>query len=269
VTSVTRLPIRPLILAYHALSDEWRSPLAISPAVFQKQMEFLYRSGYEALPFGQCEERRRQGSMPKKPVDITFDDAFRSMLSAVPILTTLRWRASVFVVSHFADTDNDLAWYGLDREADCSPTEMRGLRWEDLRDLAGRGWEIGSHTHHHSLLTNLPDVAVVTELETSRRRIAAEIGKCTSLAYPYGRADLRVARLAEEVGFTAGCTLTGAHFWDEPLLRPRLSLGDRDIGTRLSLKVSRLGLAARRSSAARAIHKLRPRRQWMPEETSR
>jgi peptidoglycan/xylan/chitin deacetylase (PgdA/CDA1 family) len=56
-------------------------------------MEFLHRSGYAALPFGQCEERRQAGTLPKKPVVITFDDGFRSILLTVPILADFGWRA--------------------------------------------------------------------------------------------------------------------------------------------------------------------------------
>jgi peptidoglycan/xylan/chitin deacetylase (PgdA/CDA1 family) len=230
-------------------------------------MEFLHRSGYAALPLGLLEERRLAGSLPRKPVVITFDDAFRSILWTVPILSDLGWQASVFVVSYFADTGGDLEWYGLEPNVDYAPsTETRGLRWGELRELAATGWEIGSHTHRHSLLTNLSNGDVIAELEASRRRISEEIGTCTSVAYPYGRADRRVARLAKDVGFTAGCTLTGAHLFDEPLLRPRLGLRDRDTGTRLSLKVSGLGLAMRRSSAARGVHSLRGQRRWMPDE---
>jgi peptidoglycan/xylan/chitin deacetylase (PgdA/CDA1 family) len=268
--SRSRQSVRPLILAYHAVSEGWRSPLAVSLAVFREQMEFLHRSGYAALPFRQCEERRQAGTLPAKPVVITFDDAFQSILSTVPILANFGWQASVFVVSQFADTGRRLDWYGLNPDVDdAPPPETCGLRWEELRELAALGWEIGSHTHRHTLLTNLSDGAVLAELEVSRRRISEETGSCASVSYPYGRANLRVARLAEEVGFKAGCMLTGAHLFDEPLLRPRLSVCNRDTGVRLSLKVSGLGLATRRSSAARAVHRLRRQRRWMPAERKR
>ena len=48
--------------------------------------------------------------------------------------------------------------------------ELRCLDWDQLRELAGAGWEIGSHSCTHALLSALGDAELTWELEHSRRR---------------------------------------------------------------------------------------------------
>ena len=76
--------------------------------------------------------------------------------------------------------------------------------------------------------------------------------------------NARVAAAAREAGYLAACTLTGAHVDDEPHLRPRLGMTSADTGPRLRAKVSPLGVALRRSGAARTVRRLRRRRDWIP-----
>ena len=197
----------------------------------------------------------------------TFDDAFESVLQAAPILARYGWPATVFVVSDLADTGRPAEWPGLE-STKLPLLERRAMSWEQLRTLAAAGWEVGSHTMSHPLLTTLTDSQIASELRGSLHRVAAMAGECRSLAYPYGRADDRVARLAAEAGYEAACTLTGAHPVDTTYLRPRLPIDERDVGLRLSLKISRIALAARRSPAAKAGAKLRRRRSWLPTGAS-
>ncbi len=102
------------------------------------------------------------------------------------------------------------------------------------------------------------------ELRESRALIVERLGSCDTIAYPYGQADGRVAAAAARAGYSAACTLTGAHIADGPYLRPRVNMTAADTGVRLSFKVSPLGVGLRRSSAARAVRRLRRRRAWLP-----
>jgi hypothetical protein len=102
------------------------------------------------------------------------------------------------------------------------------------------------------------------ELGESRRLIAERLGRCDTIAYPYGQADDRVAAAAARAGYTAACTLTGAHIADGTHLRPRVNMTGADVGLRLRMKVSPAGVGLRRSSAARTVRRLRRRRTWLP-----
>ena len=85
-------------------------------------------------------------------------------------------------------------------------TESPGslLTWDEARDLARRGFEIGSHGATHAVLPGVDDDRLAAELAGSRRRIADEVGRCISIAYPDNRFDARVLAGAADAGFTIG-----------------------------------------------------------------
>jgi peptidoglycan/xylan/chitin deacetylase (PgdA/CDA1 family) len=256
---------RPLVLAYHAVSSAWRSPLAVTEWTLRDQLQHLARRGYIGLTFGEAERLRRCGGLPERSLVVTFDDGWSSTLRAKPILDELGFPGTVFVVTRFVDSGAPLSWFGIDNGRDeDTHGEYLPLQWDDLRRLHATGWEIGSHTVTHPLLTTLDGDALAAELTGSRSRICEQLGSCDSLAYPYGVADERVALAARAAGFAGACVLTGAHVSDTPYLRPRVGLSEADAGTRLALKVSRGGLALRRSPVARAIRRARGRRSWQP-----
>jgi peptidoglycan/xylan/chitin deacetylase (PgdA/CDA1 family) len=255
---------RPLIIAYHAVSSSWHSPLAITESVLRSQVEYLHRSGYVGLTFADAERRTRDGTLPRRSVVVTFDDGYASNLLAAPILAEFGYPATVFVVTGFTDSGAALRWYGIEDEQE-SAAELRPLTWRELADLHDIGWEIGSHTVTHPLLPGLPGQELRGQLEQSRASIADRLGRCETLAYPYGVADARVADAARAAGYLAACVLTGAHFTDEPYRRPRVGLGAADTGGRLRVKVSGVGLGFRRSPLALAIRRARRRRSWQPQ----
>ena len=143
---------RPLVLAYHAVSSSWSSPLAISVAHLRCQLAYLRRNGYVGLKFAEAERRRGDGSLPERTVVVTFDDGYASNRRALPLLEEVGFPATVFVVTDFVDSGAPLCWFGIDHElASESVDELRPLTWEELRTLQDAGWEIGSHTvttHH-------------------------------------------------------------------------------------------------------------------------
>jgi peptidoglycan/xylan/chitin deacetylase (PgdA/CDA1 family) len=196
---------------------------------------------------------------------VTFDDGYASTLRAVPILAELGFPGTVFLVTAFVDSGERLSWQGIDGPAEAAAgDELRPLTWEDAERLVEAGWEVGSHTVRHPLLTRLDDERIDEELRASRAAIAARLGSCTSLSYPYGIADPRVAAAARRAGYDTGCTLTFVELADEPLRRPRTGLDDGDRGLRLRVKLSRPVAASRRTALARLARRARRRRSWIP-----
>ena len=64
------------------------------------------------------------------------------------------------------------------------------MTWDELRALAERGVEIGSHTLTHPHLPLLSDEELLRELGDSREQFEAELNRpCRYLAYPYGEND--------------------------------------------------------------------------------
>ena len=253
------------MLGYHAVSSTWTAQLAVSEAVLTSQLEYLRNRGYVGLTFSEAESRRRAGTLARRSLVVTFDDGYASTLRAAPILRTFGFPGTVFVVTNFLDSGAPLSWAGIDAFGGSEVREeLRPLTWDEVDRLSASGWEIGSHTASHPLLTQVDDERLRSELERSRAAIVHRLGSCSSLAYPYGVADERVAAAARRAGYDAACMLTFAHFVDEPFRRPRVGLASNDTRLRLAAQVSGIGQAARRSWFARTARALRRRRSWLP-----
>jgi peptidoglycan/xylan/chitin deacetylase (PgdA/CDA1 family) len=64
------------------------------------------------------------------------------------------------------------------------------LSWEEAAQLQSQGFEIGSHTVDHPILSALEDDAIERELVESKRSIESRLGReCTCIAYPNGRRE--------------------------------------------------------------------------------
>jgi peptidoglycan/xylan/chitin deacetylase (PgdA/CDA1 family) len=64
----------------------------------------------------------------------------------------------------------------------------RMLEWVQVREMAQDGWEVGSHTVNHSILTKLQPSRVVAELESSKTVIENMLQRPVDLfAFPNGK----------------------------------------------------------------------------------
>ncbi len=62
------------------------------------------------------------------------------------------------------------------------------MNWNQVKEMAEQGMEIGSHTHSHSLLTMLNEEQVEQELTISKRFIEEHTGRtCQFFTYPNGQ----------------------------------------------------------------------------------
>jgi peptidoglycan/xylan/chitin deacetylase (PgdA/CDA1 family) len=196
----------PLVLCYHAVSETWPSPGAISPSRLGAQLRFLLRLGYSPMTLS---EAIREGA-PRRAMVVTFDDAYRSILErGLPILEALGVPATVFVPTDAAGGAGPMTWSELGTWVGTEHEhELRCMSWDELRHLSGRGWEIGSHTCSHPRLAELAAEAAGTELSRSRQICEEELQiSCISLAYPFGSYDSRVMELVAAAGYRTAVTL--------------------------------------------------------------
>lgn len=227
--------VGPLVLEYHAISDSWDADLAVTPAQLRAQLGLLVRRGYRGSTF--TDAVTAGGS--SRDVVVTFDDAYLSVLElAHPILESLGLPGTVFVVTDFAGDGRPLEWERSKVwRGPAYEGELRGMTWSQLGDLAEAGWEIGSHTRTHPRLTRLSDEELDRELRGSREAIEQALGRpCTSLAYPFGDVDARVAAAAAEAGYVAAAIEDVRR--REPLMWPRVGIYRADSSARFRLKVS-------------------------------
>lgn len=84
------------------------------------------------------------------------------------------------------------------------PEARAFLSWDEARELAGMGFEIGSHTVEHMILSQITRARVAAELRESKATIERELEQpCSAIAYPNGSARDVNETVFEEVR-TAG-----------------------------------------------------------------
>jgi peptidoglycan/xylan/chitin deacetylase (PgdA/CDA1 family) len=212
------------ILMYHrvAVIPSALDPLglAVSPDQFDKQMGYLARNGYQCLTMAQAVRYYQEG-MPAQPKSfvLTFDDGYQDLYSRVcPILEKYGFTATVFlVVGYMGSTSN---WAG--QKGVCSSAM---LSWAEARELAFRGFTLGSHTISHPLLYNLDEQSAFEEIRNSRVLLQNRLDmQIDFFSYPYSYADTRTEMLVETVGYQAACAGDSGswgifHLWRVPCLR--------------------------------------------------
>lgn len=164
---------------------------------------------------------------------MTFDDAFRSVAAALPVLERLGQPVTVFACSGFAQEGAPLDVPELAAQLEAYPESLATMDWESLRAIAERGVEVGSHTVSHR---HLGDSELQRELCESKERIADELGRpCRYLAYPFGDEDARVRAAAAAAGYEAAFALPGREDRIDRFALPRVGVyrGDRPLKVRL------------------------------------
>jgi peptidoglycan/xylan/chitin deacetylase (PgdA/CDA1 family) len=230
-----------LALCYHAISERWPAALSITPDRFEAHISFLATRGYRGVTFDEAV----RGPDADRAVAITFDDAYRSVLElARPILDRYAMPATVFVPTAFAGTEKPMSWRGIDHWPTSEyAAELVPMSWEELGQLVGANWEIGSHTRTHPWLTLLDDRRLAEELAGSREECERRLGvPCRSLAYPYGDHDQRIMDAARTAGYSAAGTLSDSERLPRvspPHAYPRIGIYRGDDAWRFRLKASR------------------------------
>lgn len=224
-----KLTSPPLVLCYHAISESWPSLLAVRPDSLRRQIDGLLRRGYTGTTFTDA----LGTSASSRVFAITFDDAFESVVSlAYPILSELGVPATVFMPTR-ADRNGLRDWEGI-RLWSATPwrDELRGASWPQLKELVVAGWEIGSHSRTHPVLTEISDEELRDELHGSREDCETMLGApCTSIAYPYGMEDERVIKATRQAGYSAAAALAvegDRRSARRPLCWPRLAVYRED-----------------------------------------
>lgn len=183
--------------------------ITVRPEEFAWQMRHLARRGFRVLGLDEFERiAAGEAAAPEKSVLLTFDDGFEdNLLFAAPVLAEHGFPAVVFVVSDFLGSSSAAVWPHAEAAA-----FGRFLGEAQARQLDEAGIRIASHTATHPPLTGLDAEPLRAELEGSRRRLEALLGRpVRALAYPGGDFDGRVEAAARAAGYRLGFTTrTGA-----------------------------------------------------------
>ena len=87
------------------------------------------------------------------------------------------------------------------------PPGARPLDWDELRELAAAGLDVGGHSVLHAALPNLPLADAIREVEGCRDDIAAHLGRPPRhFAYPNGFHSPAIRSAVRAAGFETGST---------------------------------------------------------------
>lgn len=193
------------ILMYHAVGRrpaEAAYRLSVSPDAFAEQMRLLGDRGFTPLTTAQLGAAwRGGGTLPRRPVLITFDDGYEGVhRHALPVLAAHGFAATLFVST---------GWLRGPYDGGGAPDTM--LDWDQVRELAAAGTEIGGHSHSHPQMDQLTDEALWSETLRCREILDEELGtRPVSFAYPYGYSNRRVRRAVREAGFAQSLAVGNA-----------------------------------------------------------
>lgn len=196
------------ILMYHSISEnagpKFRE-FTVPEALFARQVEYLHQQAYTPMTVSQLVQAQSQGSLPAKPVILTFDDAFLDFYTAaLPILTRYNFPATLYVPTTYVN--------GTSRWMQKSGEGSRPIAsWEQLREISKSGIECGAHSQTHPQLDLLPLAAAKKEIVQSKNILEEHLGeKVLSFAYPYGYHTSAVKRIVREAGYTSACAVKNA-----------------------------------------------------------
>jgi peptidoglycan/xylan/chitin deacetylase (PgdA/CDA1 family) len=237
---------RCVFLGYHSVAEDGPPYLSLRPQTFHRQLDLLLAAGFRSGSRADLNRLASGGRAGARCAFITFDDGFRDTVSvALPAMAERGLTGFAFVLPGHLDAGAPLAWPEVAGEAARRPELMRSMDWSMLDELVEAGWEVGSHTMSHARLPALPDEALAQELLDSRRALEARLGRCDTLAYPFGDWDRRVAAAAAAAGYAFAFTLPfGSQAGATRLSIPRVTIDDRDDAWRFRAKLSRAGRMA-------------------------
>jgi len=210
------------ILCYHAVEDHWSSPLAVTPAAFEEQCEWLVRRR-TVVPLGEAVGRLdRRGNLPRGISALTFDDGFASVYEhAFPLVRRHRLPATVFLVSQtLTPQGQEVDW------VDTPPQRpLATLTREQVLEMRDDGLDFQSHTWAHKDLTALDHAELVRDLVDSRTLLEDLLTRpVTHLAYPRGRHNERVRQAAHKAGYSYAYALPEGREPFGPYSVPRVGI---------------------------------------------
>lgn len=174
------------IIMYHKIDENSKkSSLSVSPESFKKQMYFLKKHHYNAVPLESLPELIKKKKILHKTIAITFDDGYEdNYKNAYPVLKEVNLPATIFIIPAL-----------IGREG--------YMTWDQIIEMAGSNViTIGSHSMTHAWLPDLAEQRLESEIASSKLAIESHIRKGVySFSYPVGGFNQNVRDYVIRAGY--------------------------------------------------------------------
>ncbi len=204
---------------YHRFDDNRYPSTNISVDIFTQQLQFLRERNIPVVSTQDVSERIARGeSLPEHAVMITVDDSYLSFYEAgMPIIREFDIPVSLFVNTDSVGTPGYMSW-------------------EQIREVAAQGVEIGNHTASHAYLVEKgageTDAQwrqrVHDDILKAQQAFERELGLVPNIfAYPYGEYSTDIIDILKDLGFIAAYAQQSGviHSQHDPFTLPRFPMG--------------------------------------------
>lgn len=193
-----------VVLLYHHVATDTPASTSLDPSTFDAHLNYLADHHFHVWSLTRILDHiRADEPIPEDTVALTFDDAYASVFSeAYPRLKRRGWPFTVFVSTDYIDK------------------HYKGyMTWDQLREVARNGGEIGNHSRSHPHLVRRRQGEsragwrrrVREQISGAQGRLEAEIPDPIKVfAYPYGEYSAPLEAIVAELGFRGMGQQSGA-----------------------------------------------------------
>ena len=221
------------VLMYHALVEKRTSHLHtvhITIEMFRQQMEWLAENGYNAITLDDMlagfETKKKQG----KYCVITFDDGYHSLYRyAMPLVKQYGFTATLYLTTGATGQPDFRNLLSLNPKT--MPVNDKPLTWDEIKEMAGNGWHIQSHSISHADNSLLAPEQFNYEITESKKIIEQQLKQpVLHYAFPFGKYNAASLKLLNAAGYkTASTVHAGLCSSKNDLYRlPRLEINHAD-----------------------------------------
>ena len=226
---------------------------AVPAGQFERQLDTIRRAGFQTISLRQLfDGLDGKAPLPRKPIVLTFDDAYRNVYQvAWPLMRERAMTGTLFVVADHVGGSNE--W---DQAKGMPRLELMDVA--ELKSMADAGWEIGSHGCRHLELAKVDENQQRDEIFRSKSQLESLLGITPEFyAYPHGSYTEPVKELLRDAGYRGACSMfsKAGSVTEDPFCLRRIMphRGDSALSFRLKLSPIYLRYVAWRDSRPKGV----------------
>lgn len=208
--------VRIPIVMYHSLLKDpsKQGEYVVSPDQFEEDLQYLLDNGYTTVLVQDLIDYTQGGTLPEKPVMITFDDGnYNNYYYGFAIARQLNCKFIISPIGYYTDTYS---------EAQEENPNYSHATWERLREMSESGLvEVQNHTYNlHKDDGGRKGVKklwgeseeeyrtiIMQDVGLAQDKIEENVGKRpTAFAYPFGAVTQSTPQVMKDLGFAATLT---------------------------------------------------------------
>ena len=208
------------ILSYHKVDNLAPTEYWLTTHNFDSQIAALKAYGYKTVSLEDVYKYiGGTGSLPSKPVVITFDDGYQNFYTkAYPILNQYGFKATNFIITNYIGESESERHNSNEWEPDTAENEERNypashLLWSEIQTMKNNGMIFEAHPKTHRDLTSLSASEAEDEIAGSKAIIESKLGTSVNFfSYPFILSDSTIENLVLNAGYHGAVTVNNQLF---------------------------------------------------------